>query len=1315
MIAKKIMVLIGVLAMVCVAAGTAYSSGYLVDDDLWIRAVINTVEKGPIDAMWERGGEDRTAGGDRVIWGHFYASPDDVIWGSRQNPDIFVKIWFDRGGRVDVNFFHVSVPDIDVYSSYRYQGAEDQQGRTTTERRYIRQYYENGESHTDESYEDGKPPAGYSPAGDLSGYALTTNLRIAALINTVEKGAVRALWLEGGTDTTADGHKVIWGHFYANPEDVSWGSKNNPDLFVKIWFDASGRVDVNFFHVSVPDIEVYSDLPIAGEYDSRGTTIIDNRYIRHEYHDKWWQSVSLSLLGDMGRPRDYAQTMKSFSESMPDYDAYVDQLLNAFDWRDKGMVTPAKHQGGCGSCWAFASVGALESKILIAGGPRYDLSEQQLLSCAGYDCGGGTAYALMFWYNESPMQENCAEYAETETDCINLEPCPRLSYNTEGYYTVKTETTNDIKTSLYEDGPAYFLFDVYSDFFTFWNSGSRGEVYTQTGGSFSGGHAVLIIGWDDNKKAWLCKNSWGENEGPDNDGTFRIAYSGHANDLYFGMANFKIRGHEEPEQRNPVANAGNDRTVDEGDTVTLNGSGSYDPDGSITSYSWKQTGGTTVGLSNAALAQPTFTAPDVGSQEESLSFRLIVTDNDGLQRTDTCTVLIKDAPEPDVQPVADAGSDLTVQEGDSVTLDGSGSTDTDGSIASYFWEQTAGSSVTFSNSASVWPRFTASDIGSLSFRLTVTDNDGLQDTDTCTVLVKDAPEPDAPPIADAGSDLIVQEGNSVTLDGSASYDPDGSITSYFWEQTAGSSVTFSNSTSVRPIFTAPDVGSQGGSLSFRLTITDNDGLQGTGTCTVLVKDMPVPNLPPVADAGSDQTAKEGYAVTLDGSDSSDPDGSIASYLWEQTAGPTVTLSNATAIQPTFTAPEVGSGGESLSFRMTVTDDDGLQDKDTCTLIVNDVPEQNLRPNADAGYEQTVEEKDTVFLDGSGSTDPDGSIASYIWEQTAGPAATLSNTTFIKPVFTAPDVSSDGTSLSFSLTVTDNKGLENTDTCIVIVNDVLEPNISPIANAGSDQTVNEGSIVTLDASGSTDPDGSIVSYFWEHIAGTTVSLSNATSVKPTFSAPDVGISLIFRLTVTDNSGLKNTDTVNIQIGQSDITMGIVNVPGSGGFCDIYDLDGNHLSKTSTIFGISLFPGTYILSINGTRQTVDVQPGQNDLIMGVVNVPGSGGFCDIYDLDGNHLSKTSTIFGISLFPGTYILSINGTRQTVDVQPGQNDLIMGVVNVPGSGGFCDIYDLDGNHLSKTSTIGGISLFPGTYIFSINGTRQTVNVHPGENIVNF
>ena len=61
------------------------------------------------------------------------------------------------------------------------------------------------------------------------------------------------------------------------------GSENNPDLFVKIWFDVSGRTDVNYFHVSVPDIEVYSAFPDDGTYDQKCTTIMDNRYIRHEY------------------------------------------------------------------------------------------------------------------------------------------------------------------------------------------------------------------------------------------------------------------------------------------------------------------------------------------------------------------------------------------------------------------------------------------------------------------------------------------------------------------------------------------------------------------------------------------------------------------------------------------------------------------------------------------------------------------------------------------------------------------------------------------------------------------------------------------------------------------------------------------------------------------------------------------------------------------------------------------------------------------------------------------------------------------------
>ena len=263
--------------------GFASINGSLVTSDLWIRAVINTEEKGPIEAVWQKGGEDTTSRGDRVIWGHFYASPSDVTWGSENNPDLFVKIWFDVSGRVDVNFFHVSVPDIEVYSDYLYDGTVDEYGTTTMSRRYIRQYYQNGESNMDENYEDGNPPSGYSPTGNPFGYSTIDDLRIGSIINTVEKGPIDALWRLGGQDTTSRGDQVVWGHFYASPNDVTWGSQDNPDLFVKIWFDVSGRVDVNFFHVSVPDIEVYSDLPDEGEYDQEGTTIMDNRYIRHEY------------------------------------------------------------------------------------------------------------------------------------------------------------------------------------------------------------------------------------------------------------------------------------------------------------------------------------------------------------------------------------------------------------------------------------------------------------------------------------------------------------------------------------------------------------------------------------------------------------------------------------------------------------------------------------------------------------------------------------------------------------------------------------------------------------------------------------------------------------------------------------------------------------------------------------------------------------------------------------------------------------------------------------------------------------------------
>jgi hypothetical protein len=127
-----------------------------------------------------------------------------------------------------------------------------------------------------------------------------------------------------------------------------------------------------------------------------------------------------------------------------------------------------------------------------------------------------------------------------------------------------------------------------------------------------------------------------------------------------------------PPNSAPSADAGDDQTVDEGDPVTLDASGSSDADGSIASYAWTQTGGASVSLSDASTAQPTFTAPDV-SGDETLTFEVAVTDDDGETATDAVTITVEDtdvAPPPEIETsvsLAPATDEVAV--GQSATFD----------------------------------------------------------------------------------------------------------------------------------------------------------------------------------------------------------------------------------------------------------------------------------------------------------------------------------------------------------------------------------------------------------------------------------------------------------------------------------------------------------------------------------------------------------------------------------------------------------------------------------------------------------------------
>jgi len=208
--------------------------------------------------------------------------------------------------------------------------------------------------------------------------------------------------------------------------------------------------------------------------------------------------------------------------------------------------------------------------------------------------------------------------------------------------------------------------------------------------------------------------------------------------------------------------------------------------------------------------------------------------------------------------------------------------------------------------------------------------------------------------------------------------------------------------------------------------TESDETNNTSAAGVTVQ-----NVAPVADAGSDQYVLLNATATLDGSASSDANGDALTYGWAQTGGPSVALSDAGAISPTFTAPGAGTV---LTFTLTVTDSHGLADPtpDEVMVIVTD----NLPPVADAGDDQSVTAGDTVTLDGSGSSDPDGDTPlTFGWAQSGGTAVALSDATASSSTFTAPG---SATVLTFTLTVTDALGMADPtpDEVVVTVTEVV---------------------------------------------------------------------------------------------------------------------------------------------------------------------------------------------------------------------------------------------------------------------------------------
>jgi len=289
--------------------------------------------------------------------------------------------------------------------------------------------------------------------------------------------------------------------------------------------------------------------------------------------------------------------------------------------------------------------------------------------------------------------------------------------------------------------------------------------------------------------------------------------------------------HTITENSAPVADAGPAQTMLVGDTVTLDGSGSTDVDGDPLTYKWSFS---SVPPSSAAAldvtdpVHPTFVVDLPGTYV----VQLVV--NDGLVDSAPSTV---DNTTGNSAPVADAGPAQTMLVGDTVTLDGSGSTDVDGDPLTYKWSF---SSVPPSSAAAldvtdpVHPTFVVDLPGTYVVQLVV--NDGLVDSAPSTV---DNTTGNSAPVADAGDDQTVEEGDVVVLYGFNLTYPNDNITGYSWVQTGGVEVNLTHPDEAEATFTAPDVETEPVILTFELTVIDVEGLKDTDTCSVYVNKKPV--------------------------------------------------------------------------------------------------------------------------------------------------------------------------------------------------------------------------------------------------------------------------------------------------------------------------------------------------------------------------------------------------------------------------------------------------------------------------------------------
>ncbi len=560
----------------------------------------------------------------------------------------------------------------------------------------------------------------------------------------------------------------------------------------------------------------------------------------------------------------------------------------------------------------------------------------------------------------------------------------------------------------------------------------------------------------------------------------------------------------------PVANAGPNQTVEIGTTVQLNGSGSTDVDGDTLTYRWSilsAPAGSLATLSNGTIVNPTFVADVPGN----FVVQLIV--NDGTVDSAPSTVTIGNQ---DIAPVANPGTAQKVAVGALVSLDGTGSTDSDRKSLTYLWSiisAPAQSQATLTSPAGPNPAFTADKYGNYVVQLVV--NDGYLNSIPATVLISTIY---VQPTANPGSAQTVTTGATVSLSGAASASNDGYPLTYQWSllsEPAGSAAALSNPNSVTPSFVADVAG------AYVVQLIVNDTVSNSTPQTVMITAVP-PNQPPVVNAGPNQTAYYPSAVTLSGTATDDglPIGSTLTVQWTQVSGP----GSATFANPASAATTVAFSQPGTYILQLSANDTQYTTTGTCTITY--LSAVKLPPIVSAGTNQTVPIPNNLPLQGSvtsANTPPGTPTAQWSVVSTtpSGLTATFANATSPKTTISLPVAGTYVLQLAGT-----EAGLSASSTVTIIGQTGATP---PIVNAGPNQEIElPVSAATLSGIAS-DPAGGTLTYAWSQASGPATAVLQAVNALNTPVTFTKAGTYIFILTATSSaSSLSSSATTQVTV-------------------------------------------------------------------------------------------------------------------------------------------------------------------------------------------